>query len=355
VFGPSAAAALAYMNAAGATNDLCAISSKAFLEAIFSGKSVDEANGIAATSYQQAYSRGLRLVPGTACAVSDSAFRSSAGQGKDGILDSAFAFIKSWPGKEGNPCAISGQAFVKAVASGKSTDDADVEAAEAYIDALHQNPNALEKNPACARASEAYIEAYNAPTPAAASVAKAAPLIQTRTSIRNSAPTNNAFVFGPSAAAALAYMNAVEAKDLCAISSKAYLEAIFSGQSTDEANDIAAISYQEAFNRGLRLPLGTACARSEGAFRRSVGQGKDGVLESALAFINSWPGVLEGNPCALSGQAFVRAVASGKSTSEADVEAAEAYLDAINANPDALEDNPACATAADAYIKAYNS
>lgn len=160
VLGPSAKAALAYMTAAG-TNDICAVSAKAFLEAVFTGAPITQANGAAQSAYVSAWTRGLRPAYGSACAASNDAFVRSAGAGKDGVLDAALAFIRSWPGvAEGNPCAISGQAFVTAVAAGKSTSDADVEAATAYIEAVTANPGALQLNPACAEAAQAYIENY---------------------------------------------------------------------------------------------------------------------------------------------------------------------------------------------------
>ena len=54
---------------------------------------------------------------------------------------------------------------------------------------------------------------------------------------------------------------------------------------------------------------------------KAVVDNKDPVLESALAFINSWPGVTNGNPCAVSGVDYVKAIVAGKSHLEANKEA----------------------------------
>ena len=68
----------------------------------------------------------------------------------------------------------------------------------------------------------------------------------------------------------------------------------------------------EAYNRGERLAAGGACEKADRAFRQAVVDGEDPVLESTLAYINNWPGVTEGNPCALSGLQYVKAIVSGK-------------------------------------------
>jgi len=133
--------------------------------------------------------------------------------------------------------------------------------------------------------------------------------------IRINAPTD---LSSPSAAAALAYMKEVSGKDgLCGIPTEVFLEKILAGKSREVANAEATKVYLEAYNRGERLPAGGPCEKADIAWRQAVVDGKDPVLESALAFINNWPGVIEGNPCAVSGVDYVKAIVAGKSHLEA--------------------------------------
>ena len=86
----------------------------------------------------------------------------------------------------------------------------------------------------------------------------------------------------PSAAAALAYMKEVTDKDgLCGIPTEAFLESILAGRSREEANAEATKVYLDAYNRGERLPAGG-------------------------------PGVTNGNPCAVAGGDYVKAIVAGK-------------------------------------------
>jgi len=130
--------------------------------------------------------------------------------------------------------------------------------------------------------------------------------------------SNDVDFSSPSAAAALAYMKAVSGKDgLCGIPTEVFLEQILAGKGREVANAEAQKAYLEAYNRGERLPAGGPCEKADIAWRQAVVNGKDPVLESALAFINNWPGVIEGNPCAVSGVDYVKAIVAGKSHLEA--------------------------------------
>jgi len=130
----------------------------------------------------------------------------------------------------------------------------------------------------------------------------------------------------PTAAAALAYMKEVSNKDgLCGIPSEVFLEQILAGNSREVATAAAAKFYQEAYNRGERMPAGGPCEKAEIAWRKAVVDGKDPVLESAVAFINNWPGVVEGNPCAVSGIEYVKAIVDGKSPLKAATLSAVSY------------------------------
>ena len=122
----------------------------------------------------------------------------------------------------------------------------------------------------------------------------------------------------PNAAAALAYMKEITGKDgLCGVPTEVFLENILKGRSREEANAEATQVYLQAYNKGERLVPGSPCAKADLAWRQAVVAGTDPVLESALAFMNAWPGVQEGNPCAVSGVEYVKAILAGKTHLEA--------------------------------------
>merc|ERR1711915_185302 len=133
----------------------------------------------------------------------------------------------------------------------------------------------------------------------------------------------------PSAAAALAYMKSVSKDELCGLPTEVYLKTIFDGKSKEEANAEATRIYIEAYNSGERLPQSGACAAADAAYREAWKKGDDPILESALAFINAWPGSKEGNPCAVSGIDYMKAIINGKSHLEANTIATTAFANAF--------------------------
>jgi len=133
----------------------------------------------------------------------------------------------------------------------------------------------------------------------------------------------------PSAAAALAYMKSVSKDELCGLPTEVYLKTIFDGKSKEEANAEATRIYIEAYNSGKRLPQSGACAAADATYREAWRKGDDPILESALAFINAWPGAKEGNPCAVSGIDYMKAIINGKSHLEANTIAMTAFANAF--------------------------
>merc|ERR1711915_145218 len=133
----------------------------------------------------------------------------------------------------------------------------------------------------------------------------------------------------PSTAAALAYMKSVSKDGLCGRPTEVYIQTIFDGKSKEEANAAATRVYIEAYNNGERLPTGGACAAADIAFRDAWKKGEDPVLESALAFVNAWPGVDDGNPCAVSAIDYVKAIVIGKSHLEANTLAMTGFANAF--------------------------
>jgi len=158
----------------------------------------------------------------------------------------------------------------------------------------------------------------------------------------------------PSAAAALAYMKKVSKDGLCGLPSEVYLETLFDGKSKEEANAAATRIYIQAYNNGERLPRDGACAAADVAWKEAWRKGEDPVLQSALAFMNAWPGVQDGNPCAVAGVDYVKAVLDGNSHLEANKISMTAFADAFKTlarKGKALKD-PACRDATKAFLDA---
>jgi len=131
---------------------------------------------------------------------------------------------------------------------------------------------------------------------------------------RVKAPTD---LSSPSTASALAYVKGLPQDNFCGVPTEVYLQAILDGKSSEEASAEATRAYIEAYNRGERIEKGGACEAAEVAWREAERSGKDPVLQSALAFMKAYPGVREGNPCAVSGVDYVKAIISGKTHLEA--------------------------------------
>ena len=148
-------------------------------------------------------------------------------------------------------------------------------------------------------------------------------------------------------------MKNVGGDDICAQSTQTYLEVILAGGSVDEANSAATNTYTEAYNSGLNVAPGSACEASDTAWRKAVAEGTDPVVDSAIAFMENWPGMVEGNPCAVSGRDYVNAFIAGSSHVQASLLAAKSFAAAIQnlaAQGQELRD-PACAAATRAYYE----
>jgi len=160
-----------------------------------------------------------------------------------------------------------------------------------------------------------------------------------------------------SAESALAYMRAfLDKNDLCGASGLAYMESILAGKTGAQANADAEAAYKAAWKAGARIVPGSACEASEAAFKSAYNSGDDSILESALAFVKAWPGVSSGNPCAVSGLAYMEAIVGGKSEDEAGYISAKSFIKAFGdlARAGKSIDDPACAAAAKSFISTAN-
>merc|ERR1712198_483752 len=99
----------------------------------------------------------------------------------------------------------------------------------------------------------------------------------------------------------------------------------------------------------MGLPAGGPCEKADMAWRQAVVNGKDPVLESALAFINNWPGVIEGNPCAVSGVEYVKAIVDDLLT--ANLKAARSFFVEYQKGKSGVPADSACTAATLAYAQ----
>merc|ERR1712168_1288906 len=145
-----------------------------------------------------------------------------------------------------------------------------------------------------------------------------------------------------------------EGDDICGSAAKAYLDSVLSGGSTEAALESAKQKYRTKYAKGSRAAPGSSCAASEHAFKGAEAQGVNPVDAAARAFMDSWPGVALGNPCALVGRDYAHAVIQGSSENDATLRAARTFSSAMQSLAAAGKElrDPACAAAARAY---YNS
>merc|ERR1712012_1259132 len=309
---PTARAALNFINAIGGS-DLCGQASRAYIEAVIGGKSGQQAAGAARQAYIGGYSQGLRNEDATPCAAAEASFRKNYGSDKNGVLEAALAYMNAAPS---TLCGEAGKAYIAAITTGEPSARAGLFAARAFIDAADGGitPDAActaalqgfakttggsgnlnsafetfissasaGTDPVCTAAAEAYIAALGKNPGAGGACSKAA-----------SSFTGKANPFGPAAAPAANFLNAVGGTDICAKASKAYLAAVTAGKSA------AKEAYIAAYNAGTRNAPGTACAAAEVKFKSNFGSDKNVVLEAAKAYINA----AESTTCGEAGKAY---------------------------------------------------
>merc|ERR1712212_598474 len=74
-----------------------AASGLAYMRTILSGGSGVQAQANAEAAYKAAWARGARILPGSACAASEVAFKEAYASGNaDATLESALAFVNNW-------------------------------------------------------------------------------------------------------------------------------------------------------------------------------------------------------------------------------------------------------------------
>jgi len=328
----SAESALAYMRALLDKDDLCGASGLAYMESILSGKTGAEANADAEAAYKAAWAAGARIVPGSACDASEAAFKDTYYRsGGDSVLASALAFVKAWPGvKSGNPCAVSGLAYMEAIVDGKSEDDAGYLSAKAFIRAFGDLAKAGKSidDPACAAAAKSFISAANPPDSASAESAKAFIDATLSTDFEGYDP-------------------------VCAASALAYMDAFVAGNDALTSNLIAAKAFYEEYAKGNSPGTNSPCVKATLAYASKSPLASNANSDAMIAFIRQAveDGVGADPVCAAATIAYLDAKIAKKSDKEAGAASAEAYIEAFTANGG--QRSEACKKSAEAYIKTF--
>merc|ERR1712088_744988 len=163
----------------------------------------------------------------------------------------------------------------------------------------------------------------------------------------------------PAASAGLAYMRNYFGKDdLCGELALAYTETILGGGSGSQAMANAEAAFKAGWSKGARILPGSPCSAAEVAFKEAYASGDaDAVMEAALAFVNNWPGLQEGNPCSVSSKAYMDAILAGNSVNSAGLISGKAFIAAVGnaARYGRNINDPACAASALAYMDASAS
>merc|ERR1711931_87264 len=296
-------------------DDLCGESGLAYMETIISGGSGVQAQANAEAAYKAAWARGARILPGSACAASEVAFKEAYASGNaDATLESALAFVNNWPGlKDGNPCAVSGKAYMDAILAGNSVDSAGLISGKAFIVAFGDAARSGKRidDPACAAAAKTFIDATL---------------------------TTSSSGYDP----------------VCAASALAYMDAFASGKDPLTSNLIAAKAFFLEYAKGTSPGPNSPCVKATLAYAAKVEATDSGNSDAMVAFIKQ--AVKDGENatdpvCAAATLAYLDAKIAGKSDKEAGANSAEAYIQAFSDNGG--KTNEACRKAADAYVKTF--
>jgi len=212
------------------SQDICGLSSQAYLRAITQGGSAAEANSAAAQAYRKAHAAGLRATPNSACAASEAAFKDNFSAGREAILPAALAYIRA---SEANPCGEAGKAYIKAIKNSEPIERASLFAAKAYISAAATYSSAPDNS--CIAAKDGFVTATG--------------------------KGNEEVVKGMEAFMS-AYSGGVDA--VCSASSEAYIDAKIAKKSDEDAFADATAAYIAALR--TNPGQGQACIAAAGAF-----------------------------------------------------------------------------------------
>jgi len=334
---PAAAAALAYMKNVF-NDDLCGIPAQVYVENILNGQSKEKASAAASKFYIEAYNRGVRLVPGSACETADNAWREAFVAGKDPIYESAKVFIDNLPGiAEGNPCAIAGYGYLETIMTGKSNLEAGRAALIGYVNAFKDMARRGQplKDEACKEATKAFVAAipdqYN-PDPERSIAFD---------SFMKKIFEDDAPAYDP----------------VCLRALEGYLDSYIAGDDIQTRNIMAAKAFFEEFNKGSDIPADSPCAAATLSYAAEIKNNPSqpsaaGMIAYITEAIKN--GQRKVDPaCAAATSAYLDAYITKKDEASASEAAGIAYLEALDKFPE-TDETSACAKATKAYIAEFD-
>merc|ERR1712192_226146 len=237
----------------------------------------------------------------------------ASGNGR-ATIESALAFVNNWPGlKDGNPCAVSGKAYMDAIVAGKSVDSAGIISSKAFMVAFVEAAKAGKNinDPACAASAKAFIDVTLTPS-------------------------------------------ASDYDPVCAASSFAYMDAFASGKDALTSNLIAAKAFFLEYIKGTSPGVDSPCVKATLGYAARSQHPDPANRDAVVAFIKQAVNDREAffDPvCGAATIAWPDEKIAGKSDKEAGAASAEAYIEAFAANGGKRTE--ACKRSAEAYIKTF--
>ena len=315
---PSAKSALAYLNTL--PTDTCGRQSKRFIEAILSGATPHDANGLATQIYQQDYANGEAPAPGSPCALAEVAWKQAVASGQDPVLNSALAFMKAY-GSE-SPCAVSAFDYVQSIVAGNTHATANIAAMRSFIGQIKtlaaQGKPTID--PVCANAAKAYAASAGPTTPnLAPNVAAMEAFINKALEVGSSldpvclAAAENIFQGGSSLSSAKVFINLYKnsptpaANSPCAAATKAYAAAATAASPGNKNALFAFIAEAEASGDNGLSP---ACEAAAVAYISAFEAGASELVASSkagqafLAYVEANPGAAFESSCAKAYRAY---------------------------------------------------
>ena len=323
---------IAYMKSFFGEENLCSVSAVAYMEVILSGRPVSEAYMAAENAYKAAWEEGMRSVPGTNCAASEYVFKETYdSKGKDSVLEAARAFVNNSPGvRNGNPCAVSGKAFMDAVYEGKSLDDAGVISAKTFIRAfgdLAKSGRSLDDS-FCADAAKAYMSSSSNTFDSASK--------DSATAFIDATLTKSSSVYDPA----------------CAASALAYIDAFASGINPETSSAIAAKVFFQEIGKSSSPGASSPCVKAtleRASPARWSSEKNDAMMAFVQRAVNDGPEFFNDPVCGAATIAYLDAKIDQESDAEAGKAAAEAYVQAYVNNGGKRSE--ACKNSISTFIK----
>jgi len=331
---PSSLAAVAYVRST-IKDGLCGDAAEAYVESILKGESREEAAAEATSAYVTAFNNGTRFEEGSACAAAEKAWKEARRKGgRDHVLDATQAFIRNWPGvREGNPCAVAGTRYVRAILAGKSHLQANTLSMRGFIDAFKQLAGKGKplNDVACHNAARAFYDAVPE---------KPDPVIGAAFTAFSDKIFSGNVIFDP----------------VCLAAMETFIDSQADGDDLLTANLKAARSFFKAFVSGSDIPADSPCATATLSYTRGLDNhpssaGSAGMIAYIKEAIKQGERTID-PVCGAATLAYWDAYIEKKTESAASEAAAIAYLDTLEQFPD-FDSNSACGKAADAYIAEF--